>query len=67
MAAMLQSVLQRSKECIHREPNLGNQAEVHMVRGERCVGCNKTGLPPHQLYESDPVSRSKGFGMSGTR
>ena len=45
--------------------NLRNQAEVDMVRGNRCVGCNKTRLSPHQFYEPDPVSRSEGFRVSG--
>ena len=42
MAATTQSFLQRSKECFHSESNLRNQAEVDMVRGNRCEGCNKT-------------------------
>src|SRR5208283_4383083 len=64
MAAMPQPVFQRSKKCFYREPNLGNEAEVDVVRGNRCECRNKSGLSPHQLYEPDPVSRSEGFRMS---
>src|SRR5271157_334534 len=37
MAAIFQSILQRSEECCHRESDLWNQAEVDVVRRNRCV------------------------------